>query len=319
MQPVVEAKELRRSYGAFEALRGVTFSIQAGEIVGLLGPNGAGKSTTMKVLTGYLAPTGGQARICGHDVLTDPVEVRRVLGYLPESSPVYGDMRVSRYLDFVARVRGLGPIERARSVERVIEECGLQGRASQQISTLSKGYRQRVGLAQALLHSPKLLILDEPTSGLDPNQIVEIRELIRTIGRTRTVMLSTHILSEVQVTCDRVIIIHQGEMVADDATDAVLSTGGAGLVVTLGLAAGKVKVSSDSLMEQLRRIDGVRVVRQAAPVDEAHRFTLQADDDVRAALFGWAVAEGHVIVELSSARTDLEAVFRRLTVEQGAA
>jgi ABC-2 type transport system ATP-binding protein len=315
---VVEVRELRRAYGSFEALKGVSFAVERGQIVGLLGPNGAGKSTTMKILTTWLAPTGGSASVCGHDVLTEPLEVRRKLGYLPESAPVYGEMAVEPYLEFVGRVRGLGAAERARAVRRVSEECGLLDRQDQRISTLSKGYRQRVGLAQALLHSPELLILDEPTNGLDPNQIVEIRELIRRIGETRTVMLSTHILSEVQVTCDRVLIIHQGQLVADDRTDAVL-TGGTGQRVTLGLAQGKVVVTEDALMEQLGALPGVRRVGRAAPVDEAMRFALEAEGDVREAVFRWAVAGGHVVVELSAARSNLEEVFRRLTVEHGEA
>jgi ABC-2 type transport system ATP-binding protein len=315
---VVEVDGLRRSYGAFEALKGVSFRIRAGQIVGLLGPNGAGKSTTMKILTGWLAPTGGTARVCGVDVLDDPLEARRHLGYLPESAPVYGEMKVRAYLEFVARVRGLGDAERARGIERVAHECGLEARMDQRIGTLSKGFRQRVGLAQALVHEPRLLILDEPTNGLDPNQIREIRDLVRSIGRTRTVVLSTHILREVEATCDRVLLIHQGTLVADEATTAVVAAGGAGHRVTVGLGRSKVKTVDAELHASLSLVAGVRHVDRAAPLDEAHRFVVHADGDVREAIFRWAVDAGHVIVELSSVRSDLEDVFARLTHEGAA-
>ncbi len=309
---VVEVEDLRRSYGSFEALKGVSFRIEAGEIVGLLGPNGAGKSTTMKILTGYLSATGGSARVCGHDVLLEPIEVKRQLGYLPENAPLYVEMTVRAYLDFVGRVRGLGAAELARAIERCADECGISDRLGQRIGTLSRGYRQRVGLAQALLHGPKLLILDEPTNGLDPNQIVEIRNLIRRVGETRTVVLSTHILSEVQVTCDRVLIIHQGRLVADGATEAVTS-GSHGHSVTIGLAHGKVRLAGDEVVKQLHAIPGVRACQPAAPGEEAVRYVVQADRDVREDVFRWAVAGGHVLIELHSERTNLEEVFRRLT------
>jgi ABC-2 type transport system ATP-binding protein len=314
---VVEVEDLRRAYGAFEALKGVSFSIEAGSIVGLLGPNGAGKSTTMKILTGFLAPTSGTATVCGHDVLAEPVEVKRALGYLPESAPLYPEMAVGDYLAFVARIRALGAAETARAIERCATECGLTDRLKQPIGTLSRGYRQRVGLAQALLHAPQLLILDEPTNGLDPNQIVEIRELIRRVGRTRTVVLSTHILSEVQVTCDRVLIIHQGKLVADGPTEAIIGDV-AGFVVTVGLAAGKVVLAEDAMLAQLASIPGVHKATRAPAHDDAVHFALHAERDVREDVFRWAVAGGHVLVELTRQSSNLEEVFRRLTREQAA-
>jgi ABC-2 type transport system ATP-binding protein len=312
---VVEARDLRRTYGAFTALDGVSFDIEPGRIVGLLGPNGAGKSTTMKILTGYLAPTGGSARVCGHDVLAEPLAVREKLGYLPESAPIYDDMTVTGFLTFVARTRGLGAAGRDRAIHRVLEECGLQDRVHQRISTLSKGYRQRVGLAQALLHEPELLILDEPTNGLDPNQIVEIRALIRRVGETRTVILSTHILSEVQVTCDRVIIIHQGRLVADGPTDEVIALT-SGNRVSIGLAAGKVQVTDADVLAQLGAIPGVGRVQALAHVGDVRRYAIDADGDVRLQVFRWAVARGHELVELAGERSNLEEVFRRLTEGQ---
>ena len=310
--PVIEVDGLRRSYGDFEALRGVSFSVRAGEIVGLLGPNGAGKSTCMKVLTGFLAPTGGAARICGHDVLTEPLAVRSKLGYLPEGAPLYSDMRVRPYLDFVGRVRGLGQAERARAIERVADQCGIAQRLSQRIGTLSRGYRQRVGLAQALLHEPPILILDEPTTGLDPNQIVEIRTLIREVGATRTVILSTHILPEVQVTCDRVLIIHEGALIADERTERMVQ-GDRVQRLVVGLGPGKVHADADALSAQLAALPGVLEVRPAAPADTAYRFQLRAEGDVRATVSRWAATHGHVLLELATARSSLEEVFRRLT------
>jgi ABC-2 type transport system ATP-binding protein len=309
---VVAVNGLERRYGSFHALKGVSFTIEPGEIVGLLGPNGAGKSTTMKIMTGFLAPTGGTATVCGHDVLTAPLEVRRQIGYLPEAAPIYGDMTVDGYLQFIGRARGLGAAERTRAIERVTDECGLTGRARQLVSTLSRGYRQRVGLAQALLHEPRLLILDEPTTGLDPNQIVEIREIIRRVGETRTVILSTHILPEVQVTCDRVLIIHDGKLVADGTTDDVMGEA-SGHQVSVGVQAGKVQAADAELIDQLAAIAGVHKVQLAPPGESTQRFTIMAGSDVRADLFRWAVTRGHTLVELTSHRTNLEEVFRRLT------
>lgn len=313
---VVEARELERTYGSFKALDRVSFDIEAGHIVGLLGPNGAGKSTTMKILTGFLAPTGGSARVCGHDVLHEPVAVRENIGYLPESAPIYDDMTVHGFLDFVGRVRGLGTAGRAKAIGRVLDECGLQDRVHQRVGTLSKGYRQRVGLAQALVHEPKLLILDEPTNGLDPNQIIEIRSLIRRVGETRTVILSTHILSEVQVTCDRVVIIHQGRKVADGATEDVIAAT-SGHRVSVGLAPGKVQATDDEVVAQLSAIDGVDHAQAISADGDVRRFTLHAGEDVRREVFRWAVDRGHELVELAGARSNLEEVFLRLTEGAG--
>jgi len=309
---VVEVANLKRRYGDFVALSGISFDISPGEIVGLLGPNGAGKSTTMKILTGYLAPTAGMARVCGHNVLESPTQVRSHIGYLPESAPIYDEMNVGGYLQFIGRARRLGAAERARAVQRVVEECGLVGRLTQRISTLSKGYRQRVGLAQALMHEPTLLILDEPTSGLDPNQKREMRAIIRRVGETRTVLLSTHILSEVELTCDRVLIIHQGNLVADGATEEVI-TQGAGNQVTVGVGQNKVLLSEDELLAELSALPGVERVDRAAPIQEAFRFTVQASEDVRGTVFQWAVRRGIPLLELSGARSNLEDVFQRLT------
>lgn len=310
---VIAVTGLGRSYGGFSALRDVSFRLGRGGIVGLLGPNGAGKTTLLKVLTGFLAPTAGEARICGFDVLDAPLEVARRIGYLPENSPVDEEATVGSYLRFVADVRRLGPASRTRAIARVASATGLADRLGQRIGTLSRGYRQRVGLAQAVLHEPELLILDEPTTGLDPNQIAEIRALIRSLARNCTVLLSSHGLAEVQLLCDRVLILHSGTLVADGPV-AELAARGAGHVTVLGLAAGKVRATGAELRAALAEIPGVTSVGDAAARDAALRFTLASDRDVREALFVWAVAHGHRIVELAAERQDLADVFRRLTV-----
>jgi ABC-2 type transport system ATP-binding protein len=299
---VVAVEDLRRSYGAFEALRGVSFTVDAGQIVGLLGPNGAGKTTTLRILVGLLAPTGGRAIVGGHDVLIDPVGARRKIGWLPEGAPSDDEASVQAYLGFIARVRGLGAAETRRAIDSAATDCGITDRLKQRIGTLSRGYRQRVGLAAALLHQPPLLVLDEPTTGLDPNQVAEIRELVRRLGRSRTVLLSTHILSEVEAVCDRVLILHQGRLVADDQTTAIVGRS-RGTVVTVGVGAGKVVTTAAALAADLGRVEGVRDVRVVAPLAGEHR----------AAVFAWAVAQGHVLVELSTVSRPLEDVFRRLT------
>ena len=312
--PAIEVRDLRKQYGSFEALRGVSFQVEHGEVVGFLGPNGAGKSTAMKILTGFLAPTGGSAAIEGHDVLTEPMLARERLGYLPESAPIYPDMRVGEYLEFVGQVRGLGSAERAAAIRRVAAQVGIEPRLRQLVGELSKGYRQRVGLAQALIHNPSILILDEPTTGLDPNQIVEIRNVIREIGRHKTVMLSTHILSEVQATCDRVIIVHRGEIVADGPTGEITTRDQGGLMLRVVLTAGKVAPAHAAVTGALEQITGVERVRRVEAEDEAwHAYELLAARDVRAEVFQLAVDRGLVLLELSLERSNLEGVFRRLT------
>lgn len=312
---VIEVQGLEKHYGAHAALGGVDFAIEAGEIVGFLGPNGAGKSTTMKILTGFVSASAGEARIKGLDVLEDPVEARRHLGYLPEAAPVYPDMRVGEYLDFVGRVRGLAAAERTAAVDRAIDRCGLGPRRDQIVGTLSKGYKQRVGIAQAILHDPDILILDEPTSGLDPNQIVDIRALIREIGQRKTVILSTHILSEVQATCDRVIIIHAGKLVADGPTDEVTRTGTRD-VLHVSLAPGKVRTPPERILAELGALDGVDEVRDETGTVEVEGqldVRLAVTGDVRAQVFALAVKLGVVLLELRRERRNLEEVFRQLT------
>jgi ABC-2 type transport system ATP-binding protein len=218
---MIEVRDLTKDYGPVRALRGVSFSVPAGQVVGFLGPNGAGKTTTMKVLTGYLMPTSGTASIGGFDVTVDPVECQRRTGYLPEGNPLYTELRVAEALGFAAEMHGLRGAQRDRAVGRAVAEVGLGEMERRPIGELSKGYRQRVGLAQALLHEPAVLILDEPTSGLDPNQQQEMRALIRELGSERTVILSTHVLSEVETVCDRALIVHEGRLVADGTVEDI--------------------------------------------------------------------------------------------------
>ena len=311
----IEVADLHKSYGAHVALRGISFRVNEGEVVGFLGPNGAGKSTAMKIITGYLSPSSGVASVMGHETLVEPIEARRNIGYLPENAPIYPDMRVRDYLDYIGRVRGLGTAERTRGIDRVAEQCGIPDRLGQRVGALSKGYRQRVGLAQAMLHEPPILILDEPTTGLDPNQIVEIRNLIRDIGRKRTVILSTHILSEVQATCDRVVIINKGTLVADGATDAVTARTRGGQLLQLVLAPGSVDPGAEAVLRAVQDIEGVANVRivSAASADQ-YAFEVLADADVRRDVFRMAVQQGLDLLELATERTNLEEVFRRLTM-----
>ncbi|MFM1921503.1 MAG: hypothetical protein RLZZ303_3137 [Candidatus Hydrogenedentota bacterium] len=218
---MIETNDLTKRYGAFAAIRGVTFSVAAGEVVGFLGPNGAGKSTTMRILTGFMPATSGTAKVAGHEVHSDPLAVKRSVGYMPERVPLYEEMAVTAFLDFVARVKGLSRVQRKEEIARALERCGLTDMARRMIGNLSKGYRQRVGLAQALLGNPSVLVLDEPTAGLDPKQIIEIRELIKSLRGDHTVLLSTHILPEVEMVCERVVIVHRGRVVSQERLDAI--------------------------------------------------------------------------------------------------
>jgi ABC-2 type transport system ATP-binding protein len=315
MNEMIAVTGLQKTFAGFAALKGIDFRVAKGEIVGFLGPNGAGKTTTMKILTGFQAPSAGSARVHGFDCVSESLEVRRHIGYLPESAPVYGDMLVRDYLDFVGRVRGLAGAERARGVARAAEECDVSDRLGQRVSTLSKGYRQRVGLAQALLHEPPVLILDEPTSGLDPNQILAIRNLIRRIGESRTVILSTHILQEVQATCDRVLILNHGELVADAPIDQVRAAIAGGDLFRVSFVEGAVRLAEPAIRAAIDGVAGVqRVALQAADVPGTHAYEVFATRDIRGDLFDLAVAQGLRLVDLSRERSSLEEVFRRLTL-----
>jgi ABC-2 type transport system ATP-binding protein len=309
----IEIQGLRKAYGRHLAVDGVSFSVSRGEIVGFLGPNGAGKSTTLKILTGFLAPTEGRALIEGIDVLERPIETQRRIGYLPENAPIYPDMRVGEYLEYIGKIRQMGRSERSHAIERVGAQCGILERMRQPVGQLSKGYRQRVGLAQAMLHDPEILVLDEPTTGLDPNQIVEIRNLVKEIGKRKTIILSTHILPEVQAACSRVVIIHQGRLAADGPVDEVITRSQGGTSVAVTYADASVALPKEELEDALSKLDGIGSVKPLPSEPGEHRFELLASGDVRASLFRLAVDRGLSMLELAPAKSDLEDVFRRLT------
>ena len=313
-QPMISIEGLTKDYGTTHALQGLNFQVPRGQIVGFLGPNGAGKSTTMKILAGYATPTAGTARIAGMDVTVDSIATRRLLGYLPENNPLYEEMIVVDFLDFVAQVRGIPAAERRGRMKNTAERCGLVSVIGRKIGELSKGFRQRVGLAQAILHNPDLLILDEPTSGLDPNQIVEIRNLIKELGAAKTVILCTHILSEVQTTCNRVLIINEGKLVADD-TPEHLTTGQGGTVQVVLASRFGGTLQPTEVRSLLERIPGVSAVESGqAEGPGTLGFVLRyADEDPRRGLFEAAVKNNLLILEVRRKHVSLEETFRKLT------
>ena len=321
MSSMIEIKGLIKRFGVTEALKGLSFEVPKGQVVGFLGPNGAGKTTTMRILAGYSTPTAGTAKVGGIDVTTDTVATRRLIGYLPESNPLYEEMMVVDFLRFTAEVREVPLAERSQRIRRAVERCGLQNVLGKDINQLSKGYRQRVGLAQAILHEPQLLILDEPTSGLDPNQIVEIRSLIKELGKEKTVILSTHILSEVQSTCSRVLIINDGRLVADDAPERLQQSEGGSLGVVLGSRSG-ARLDETSVRSLLSQVPGVTGVDSAdAEGEGTFGFKLRfGNEDPRRALFEAAVKNDWVLLSLERIQVSLEETFRKLTsVEKKAA
>lgn len=311
---MIEVNHLVKDYGAIRALDGVSFSVRRGEIVGLVGPNGAGKTTCMKILTGFIASTTGTASVDGLDIVQDGVRVRSLMGYLPENAPVYSDMTVREYLRFVARLRHLPPRSMEERIRDTARMVGLYERLDQETGTLSKGFRQRTGLAQALIHNPPVLILDEPTTGLDPNQIVEIRRLIRDIGRDRTVILSTHNLAEVTAVCNRIIIIHQGRIAADGTQEEIRVRHGGSHQVVVEFAGSLELPPDDHVLSVLGAIEGcTRVLAQPAG---SGRFLVSAADgvDLRQAIFEAAVSRSWKMVELHNECLDLETIFGRLTL-----
>lgn len=314
---VVCVRNLVKEYATKTALGGVSFDVHSGEILGLLGPNGAGKSTTMKILTTYLAATSGDVAVQGVDAAAEPVKVRAMLGYLPESTPLYTDMVVYDYLAYVGAMRGFKGAELKKRVADVIRMVGLIEYTGFQIAMLSKGYRQRVGLAQAMIHNPKVLILDEPTSGLDPNQIIEIRNLIRELGKSHTIILSSHNLAEVRQICDRVVIIHRGMVVADGTIDELEGTVAATHRLIIGVNP-KPGTSSDQVTADLKSLDGVKQasVTHVSQSPTPHvAIEVEANRDLRAELFQWALQNGHGLVELRRKAMDLEGIFQSLTQE----
>ncbi len=297
---------LSKQYGQQMAVNNISFSIQKGEIVGFLGPNGAGKSTTMKIATSYLPPTSGKVTVNGFDVVEQPMAVKKIIGYLPEHNPLYLDMYVHEYLSFVCGVYKIGNREAKQRVVEMIDLCGLTKEQNKRIESLSKGYRQRVGLAQALIHSPEVLILDEPTSGLDPNQILEIRKLIKEISSNKTVILSTHIMQEVQALCDRVIVINQGRIVADDLLVNLLK-GKEGTRVLV------VEWEGNILIDDIKALPGVQDVTKEG---KSFRITAATGFDIRAELFRMSAEKNLSLISLKQEENSLEEIFRSLTSSQ---
>ncbi|WP_116124473.1 ATP-binding cassette domain-containing protein [Lewinella sp. IMCC34183] len=300
---MVTVTNLTKTYGEQRAVDDISFTARSGEVLGFLGPNGAGKTTTMKILTCYLSQSSGTAEVCGHDVQEDSLAVRRCVGYLPEHNPLYPDMYVREYLKFAADANG---IRRPRArIDELVTMTGLEREANKQIGALSKGYRQRVGLAQALLHDPEVLILDEPTSGLDPNQLAEIRQLIRRLGQEKTVIFSTHIMQEVQAICDRVVIIDRGRLVADDPIERLQRR-------LSGSSSLLVEFDRDVVPDRLATIAGVTSV-EAGKRARTYRLLLAPGADPRADVFRFAVANDRVLLGLSREELSVEEVFRALT------
>jgi len=307
MDIVIE--NLTKRYGVQKAIDNISFKVATGEIIGFLGPNGAGKTTTMKIITSYLAPDEGDVFIGGRSVMENPVETKRHIGYLPENNPLYFDMPVIDYLEFCARIQG---IEKSRVVNRVAEMIkitGLNHEKHKKIGELSKGYRQRVGLAQAMIHDPQILILDEPTSGLDPNQIAEIRKLIRELGREKTVILSTHILPEVEATCDRIFIINKGKLVADGTPDTLRKQAQGTDIIRVKIEDG----NPDTIFKALKELESVTMVDFADR--QFNRFNVHCKSDrVKRDIFSLCVQNKWVLTEMTPFETKLEDIFRELTM-----
>jgi len=299
----VKLVQVSRYYGMHPAVQDINFEIHTGEVVGFLGPNGAGKTTTMRMITAYLKPSSGKIEVCGQDVVRAPLAVKRITGYLPEQNPLYPDLYVREYLRWMADIHHLGK-RRKQRIDEVIALTGLGKESHKKIGMLSKGYRQRVGLAQALLHDPEVLILDEPTSGLDPNQIVDIRQLIRELGQRKTVILSTHILQEVEAMCNRVIIIHQGRIVADGQIEALKQQAAAHHMLEIEWA----ETLADGWW---RDVPGIQQARALSP----HQWQLVATDaeELKKNLFRYALQNNLNIISLQTRMRSLEEVFRQLT------
>lgn len=298
----IVVKNLTKIYGKQKALDSISFEIKEGEIAGFIGPNGAGKSTTMKILTGYIPPTSGEAFLNGISIYDDTIEIRKNTGYLPEHNPLYPDMFVREFLEYTASIYKVS--DKQKEIKKVIEMTGLGNEQHKRIGQLSKGYRQRVGLAQAMIHNPQIMILDEPTTGLDPNQIIEIRNLISEIGKEKTVMLSTHIMQEVEAICDRIIIIDKGKIVANDTREKISQTNkNEDIFVFI------VEFEEDVNEDLLNEMHSAKKIVKA----DANKFIIQSDKDIRKDIFNFAVANKLTVLSLAQKEKTLEEIFHELT------
>jgi ABC-2 type transport system ATP-binding protein len=308
---MIEIKNLTKKFGANTILDSINFSVKRGEILGFLGPNGAGKTTTMKIITSFWNPTGGSVEVEGKDVVKDSLKTRKKIGYLPETVPLYDDMKVYEYLKFAAEVRGIEKNEIKKRIKEVSEASGLSKVMRKPIEELSKGYRQRVGLAQSIIHNPDVLILDEPTTGLDPNQIVEIRDLIKRIGQEKTVIFSTHILSEVNAVCDRVIIINNGKIVGEGSPDELVKKAGVREIIYV-----KIKGQKDDVLKKLKEMENVEKAEvKDKESDDVYGYEIEPKEgvDLREYLSMTVMNAGWSILEFNKKSVSLEDVFRELT------
>lgn len=308
---MIEIKNLTKKFGNSVVLDDISFEVKKGEILGFLGPNGAGKSTTMKIITSFWSPTSGTVKIDGLDVVESSLETRKKIGYLPETVPLYDDMRVYEYLKFIAEIRGIEKDDIKKRIKEVVEDCGLSKVLRKPIEELSKGYRQRVGLAQAIMHKPDILILDEPTTGLDPNQIVEIRDLIKKIGQEKTIILSSHILSEVSATCDRAIIINNGKIVGEGSPDELIKKIGGKEIIYV-----KIKGPREQVLSKLSGMENVAKVEiKDKESEEIYGYEIEVapNVDLREYLSMAVLNSGWSILEFNKKSLSLEDVFRELT------
>lgn len=308
---MIQVEGLTKYYGNFKAIDSLSFHADAGEIVGFLGPNGAGKTTAMRILTGYMPPSEGRAVVAGYDVYEDSLEARRHIGYLPETVPLYKEMSVWQYVDYMASLHGMRGNEREDRVEEVLDKVGLLDRSDSMIDSLSRGMRQRVGLAQALVHKPKVLILDEPTVGLDPRQVREVRELIREVGQDRTVLLSTHILSEVSQLCSRILVINKGHIVAEDDPETLAAR-------LQGAQRFFVRVGNAEPETVAQALNGITSVMEAHPTDRGIEVTSKKDKDSRPAVAQTIVGQGWDLLELQPMGMSMEEIFMQLTTDDTA-
>ena len=311
---MIEVKELYKSYGPTLAVNNVSFNANVGEVVGFIGPNGAGKTTTMRILTCYLTADAGTATVAGYDVLENAIDVRKNVGYLPESAPLYADMGVVEYLKFMAEIREIPKSQQKERMRTVVDICGLEGVIQKDIGELSKGFRQRVGLAQSLIHDPPILILDEPTSGLDPTQTIEIRNLIKDIGQEKLVLFSTHILPEVAATCSRILMINHGQIVANGTLEELLNQ-----VRSENILHVAIKGTEDEITSKLRELDGIAEITSVKTDNGIVRYEIasgQDISDVSSTIFNAAVQYRWDLVELNQESIDLEHIFLHYTTGQ---
>ena len=306
----ITVENLTKQYGPQKAVDSISFSVKTGEILGFLGPNGAGKTTTMKILTCFMAPTEGDVKVGDYSIHDHPEEIKNKIGYLPENNPLYLDMPVLEYLSYTANLQGVSKENIENKIIEMVHVCGLNEEKHKKIGELSKGYRQRVGLAQAMIHNPEILIFDEPTSGLDPNQIIEIRNLIKRVGRQKTVILSTHILPEVEAICDRILIINKGKIVADGTPNTLRKQAQGEEMLRVKI---EDEINKDLLYDNLRAIDTIAMIDPVADVNDTYMIQSKSGQSSRRAIFQLCVQKNWTLTEMTPIETKLEDIFRELT------